>query len=325
MIQRFFSIAYNTFVETVCQPIYGVILLATAFMLVMNVSLAAFTLDDDNKMLLDIGLSTLLLSGLFLSAFSATGVLAREIQNKTVLSVISKPVSRPLFIIAKFVGLHAALVLAFYLSVLIFILGQRHGVMETSSTPWDGPVWAFGGGSLVLSGLIAAYCNYLYGKNFPITVIAIVTPLLTIAVLLVGKFDEHWDVIPFGSNFVGGQVLIAAFLVLLTVTIIAAVALAASARFGQMMTLMICTVVLALGTISDSAFGARLESSTLANIAYHTIPNFGIFSVIDGLSAGTAKTIIPIAYVGYATAYAGLITVGIIAIAVAAFQKREIG
>ena len=91
MFQRFYTVALNTFVETIRQPIYGVILLATATLLILNVSLAAFTLDDDDRLLLDLGLSTLLLSGLFLSAFSAAGVLSREIENKTVLTVISKP------------------------------------------------------------------------------------------------------------------------------------------------------------------------------------------------------------------------------------------
>ena len=114
MVQRFLALANNTFVETVRQPIYAVLLLATAAMLVLNVSLAGFTLEDDDKLLLDLGLSTLMLSGLFLSAFSATGVLTREIENKTVLTVISKPVGRPLFILGKFAGLLAALLLAFY-------------------------------------------------------------------------------------------------------------------------------------------------------------------------------------------------------------------
>ena len=78
MFSKAYSIAWNTFLETIRQPIYGVILLATSLMLVMNLGLAMFTLEDDNKLLYVLGLSTLLLSGLFLSAFSASGVLSRE-------------------------------------------------------------------------------------------------------------------------------------------------------------------------------------------------------------------------------------------------------
>ena len=325
MFQRFYALALNCFVETIRQPIYGVILLATAALMVLNVSLAAFTLENDNKLLIDLGLSTLLLSGLFLSAFSAAGVLSREIENKTVLTVISKPVGRPLFILGKFAGLTAALAVAYYLSVLVFILAVRHGVLQNSSDPWDAPVLTLGLGSVVVSLGGAAFCNYFYNKQFSTTAVAFLVPLFTLAVLMVGFFDEHFDVIPFGSNYVAGQVLIAAYLVSLAVMVTAAVAIAASTRLGQLMTLVTCTVVLGLGVISDYALGQHAESSTLAAVAYRAVPNIGPFWVVDGLVAGTEETTVTFDYVGYVTLYGLLITSGILGLAVALFQKREVG
>lgn len=325
MFQRFYAIALNTFVETIRQPIYGVIVLATAILLILNVSLAAFTLDDDDKLLLDLGLSTLLMSGLFLSTFSAAGVLSREIENKTVLTVISKPVGRPLFLVGKYVGLLAALIIAYYLATLVFILSVRHGVLQNTSDPWDAPVLVFGFGSFGVALTVGAFCNYFYGKDFPTTMFAVLTPLLTLAVLLVGKFDEHWDVIPLGSNFVGGQVFIAAYLVLLAVMVTAAIAVAASTRFGQLMTLVICTGFLSLGFISDYAFGQYEQSSVLAKIAYRTVPNIGPFWVIDGLNAGTEATTVTGEYIGFVTCYALLLVTGIVSIAIVAFQRREVG
>ena len=111
MLTRLYGIAATTFMETVRQPIYGVILLVTGMLMILNVTLAAYTLKDDNRLLLDAGLSTLLLAGLFLAAFSASGVLNREIENKTVMVVLAKPVSRPLFLAGKALGLFAASVL----------------------------------------------------------------------------------------------------------------------------------------------------------------------------------------------------------------------
>lgn len=325
MVQRFLAIANNTFVETVRQPIYAVLLLGTAAMLVLNVSLAGFTLEDDDKLLLDLGLSTLMLSGLFLSAFSATGVLTREIENKTVLTVISKPVGRPLFILGKFAGLLAALMLAFYLSFLVFILAQRHGVLQNTTDPWDAPVLTLGVGSLALSGIIAAFSNYFYGKDFPTAFLTVFAPMLTVAVLVVAKFDEHWEVIPFGSNFVGGQIVFAVYLVWLMVLLTSAVALAASTRLGQLATLVICTAFLAVGITSDYAFGQHASESYWAAAAYHILPNLGPFWVIDGLTAAKEETIIPIEYIAYATGYAGLLTLAILSVAVGSFQKREVG
>ncbi len=324
MFQRFLALASNAFVETIRQPIYGVILLATALLMIFNVSLAAFTLEDDDKLLLDLGLSTLLLSGLFLASFSAGGILGREIENKTVLTVISKPVSRTLFVLGKFVGLLGALVLACYLCDLVFILAVRHGVMQRSSDPWDAPVLVFGFGSLFISIVAAAFCNYFYARNFSTTVLAFVTVLLTLSVVLIGKLDEHWEVIPFASNFVGGQVFLAAYLVMLAIIVTAAVALAASTRFGQLMTLLTSTAVLGMGIASDYAIGRHAGTSHTAAFLYRIIPNVGPFWVVDSLISET-RTVVTFQYIGYATTYALLLTGGILSLAIIAFQRREVG
>ena len=149
--------------------------------------------------------------------------------------------------------------------------------------------------------------------------------MLTVAVVTVGFFDEHWEAIPFASNYVGGQVIFAAFLVSLAVMVSAAVAVAASTRMGQLMTLVTCTGVLGLGIISDYALGQHAETSKLAAFAYGVIPNVGPFWVVDGLVAGQVETTITPQYVGYVTLYGVLLTVGILGLAVALFQRREVG
>ncbi len=300
-------------------------LIATAVVLVLNASIAQYTLDDDDKLLLDLELSTLLLSGLFLAAFCASGVLTREIENKTVLTVISKPVSRPVFVIGKYVGLFAALCVAFYLYFLVFVLCVRNGTMSYASDPWDAPVLIFGFGAVLLGLVVAAFCNYFYHKEFSTFAIVLVTGMLTVGVLLTGIFDPHWEVIPFGSSLIGGQVVIAAYLVLLILMMIAAVALAAATRLGQLMTLVVCTGVLGLGIIADSVFGVHEEESVFAAVAYWATPNIGPFWIIDGLIADSVDTAVPARYVLYATAYAVLITTGILSLGVAMFQRREVG
>ena len=51
----------------------------------------------------------------------------------------------------------------------------------------------------------------------------------------------------------------------------------------------------------------------------------GPFWVIDGLAAESGQTTVPFNYLAYTTAYAGLLTTGILALAVASFQQREVG
>ena len=82
-------------------------------------------------MLIDIGMATVFVAGGLLAAFVATGVLTREIENKTALTVISKPVGRPLFVLGKFLGVAGALILlsTLYMSFVFLLvelaLGDR--------------------------------------------------------------------------------------------------------------------------------------------------------------------------------------------------------
>lgn len=319
---KLWGIAGNSFTETVRQPIYGVMLLVTTGLLVLNVGVSGYTLDDDNKLLKDLGLSTLLMSGLFLAAFSAAGILSREIENKTVLTVVSKPVSRPVFILAKFLGLTGALLLAFYLCSIVFLLTMRHKVMERASDVYDLPVILFGCGAILASILIAAFCNYLYDMHFSSLAIALALPLMTLALALVALIGPNWQIQRFGEDFIDGQLIGACVLVFGMVLILTAVAVAVSTRFGEVATLTICSIVLLLGLASDTLFGQYRETVLLAKVAYWMAPNLAFLWVTDAL---TQQDPITFRYVGTAFGYALLLVFAYLSIGVAAFQKREVG
>lgn len=322
MFSRFWGIVTNSFTETIRQPIYGVLLLVTTGLLVLNVGVSGYTLDDDNKLLKDLGLSTLLLSGLFLAAFSSAGILSREIENKTVLTVISKPVSRPVFLAGKFTGLSGALAVAFYLLGIVFLLAMRHKVLERASQHFDLPVIIFGVSAFMAAILIAAFCNYLYDMQFASTSIALAVPLMTLALALVALIDNEWRIQPFGKDFIDGQLIGAAVLVFAMIMILTAVAVAASTRFGQVMTLTVCLGVLLLGLVSDAMFGRYQADNLLAGFAYAVSPNLAFLWVTDAL---TQDNPITLAYVGLAFGYAILVVAAWLLLAIALFQKREVG
>ena len=322
MLVKLLAIAANTLLEAVRQPICGVILMVTAGLLMLNVALAGFTLEDDNKLLQDLGLSTLLLSGLFLAAFSATGGLSREIENKTVLTVISKPVSRPVFIAGKFVGLSAALAVAFYLSAIVFLFTIRHRVMETARDEFDMPVWLFGFGALALVFLIGGAANFLYRMTFSSTAVALAVPLFTVALLLVCLINPQWEIQSFGQDFVDGQILAATSLIFLAVLVLTAFAVAVSTRFGEVVTLVVCAGVLELGLMSDYLFGRYADQHWIADLAYRIVPNLSFFWVTDAL---TQERTISAGYVLQTAGYAGCHILAALLMAIALFQRREVG
>lgn len=355
MIQQFWSIAVNTFSEAVRQPIYVVITLVGMLLLIINPMLAAYTLENDNKLMIDLGLSTVLLAGLFLSAFSATGVLATEIENRTVLTVVSKPVNRPIFVLGKYFGVASAIMLAFWILSAVLSLTIRHRVMQTARDHFDMPVILFGFGAIVVSFLLATVGNYLYRWVFTSVLMKSLAVTLTVAFLLVLVIGKEFvlqtpvhDLIEHEAEL--GQTLLGLILVLQGVLVIAAVAVAASTRLGQVMTLIICMGVLVLGvsagflsswvdqqvhvpvgyswlgTMSailgaDAAVGVK-AIFVMVKLLYLALPNFQYFWPADAITQGHSFTL---TYIGSVVAYGTLYCGVVVSVAVGLFQSREVG
>jgi ABC-2 type transport system permease protein len=70
------TIAKNTLIETLRQPVYAAIVGIALLLFLLSPSLAMYTMDDDNKLLREIGLSTLFLTSLFVAIFSASGAVS---------------------------------------------------------------------------------------------------------------------------------------------------------------------------------------------------------------------------------------------------------
>lgn len=322
MLAKIYAISANTFLETIRQPIYGVVLVVTLILMIMNVGIAGFTLEDDNKLLAELGLSTLLLSGMFLASFSATSVLTREIENKTVLTVISKPVNRVMFLVGKYVGMLAALTLAYYLSFLAFVFSLQHEVLQTSADPWHYPVLVFGMGGAIISCIIAGFWNFLTGKAFVTTALALGTPLLTAGVFFCGIFGREWALQPLTAGIPAPGYWLSAGLIYCAVVVLSAVALAASTRLGQVMTLLVCIGLLMIGLISDYLLGDLATRYWLIDMLYRHIPNFSLFWIVEAINGGYA---IPGMYVVYTVIYGLMMTVAALMIGAFLFQRREVG
>ena len=101
MFTQTFAIARNAFFESIRQPIVLVLLVSATVLLLLASPLSAFTMENDQRMLLDIGLATIFMIGMLLAIFVSSNVLGREIHNKTTLTVVSKTVSRPQFVIGN--------------------------------------------------------------------------------------------------------------------------------------------------------------------------------------------------------------------------------
>ncbi len=189
MFTSLLAIARIAFIESVRQPIYPAMLLLAGILQVFNTWSTAFSMEyttssevvKDNKLLLDIGLAGVFVFGMLLAAFTATAVLSREIEDKTVLTVVSKPVSRPIVILGKYLGVAAALFIAVWVMSLSLMIGLRHGVMSTAADTLDMPVIVFTGSAVGITLLFSAWSNFFYGWSFPQTLSLTLAATLSVA------------------------------------------------------------------------------------------------------------------------------------------------
>ncbi|MCI0364170.1 MAG: ABC transporter permease [Phycisphaerales bacterium] len=257
MFQQTFAIIRNTFLESIRQPIMLVVLMIATIVIIFANPLSAFTMADDDRMYIDMGLATVFVCGALLAAFIATNVLGREIENRTALTVISKPVSRPLFVLGKYLGVAGALALATLYMGFVFMLVEQHSVLQTVRDPLHTPVILLGMGAGVIGVGTAIWCNYFYNKVFSSTVIGVTTPLAGAAYFFSMMFRPDFSLQPIGGNF-KLQMWLALGALLVAILVLSAIAVAASTRLGQMMTLCVTIGVFLLGMLSDWTFGRQL-------------------------------------------------------------------
>ena len=119
---KLLTIADNTFREGVRQPVYLVVVVFVVALLVVSFFMPFFTLSDDLRMFKDVCLAYILIGLLVTALLLASKVVDEEIENRTMLTLMSKPVRRWELIVGKFVGVMAAVTLALVIFAAVLTL-----------------------------------------------------------------------------------------------------------------------------------------------------------------------------------------------------------
>lgn len=118
---RIISIATNVFREVIRDRVLYLIglfalLMVAALQLLPQVSSVA-----SSKIIVDVGLGTIALLSLIVTLFVGTGLVNKEIEKRTVLVLLAKPMSRAEFIVGKHLGLTAVLAVLIGAMGLIYL------------------------------------------------------------------------------------------------------------------------------------------------------------------------------------------------------------
>src|SRR6266705_1691492 len=109
---RTFVILRHTFIESIVQPIYALLLTLGAAILTIFGLLPFFTLGEDTTMFKSVGLDVILILVLIATLFATSKSIFEEIEDRTMLTLMSKPVHKWQVLVGKFLGIILAALLA---------------------------------------------------------------------------------------------------------------------------------------------------------------------------------------------------------------------
>ncbi len=330
------AIARSTFTQCIRQPIYGVLLGITFAVLVLSLPLSGWTMgvqggdyaETDQMMLENVGLGTLLIiPGVAIASFSAVGAFRREIDSRTALTVLAKPVPRFAFVAGKMIGVMAAVTVAYYLSALALFMLVRHQVVSAAFSPIDWPVIVLGLTALGVSVLIGAAGNLFFNWSFIASSVWSMVITFTLAIGILMIVDKGWTAVDEigvstkGKAMIRPDLIWGTLLIYLGVLVLTATAVAASTRFSTAVTLLIVFAVFLVGSYHPALFTARNRGIPVVWLLGVLLPRLTYFYPLDALAS--QKTIPPI-YVLLALGYCLGYVVALTALAVAVFQRRPL-
>lgn len=107
-----FTLAHNTFREAIRDRVLTAALIFGGVLVAASVGLAPLTLGEQERVVRDLGLAAISFFTLLLIILVGTGMVYREIERRTIHTILTQPVSRPAFILGKFLGLYATVLVS---------------------------------------------------------------------------------------------------------------------------------------------------------------------------------------------------------------------
>jgi len=302
------------------QPTFFLIMVFGLALIVLSPLFSFFTLLQSKRLIQDAGLSSMLLTGLFLGIFSASGVIYRELKGRTAATILSKRVGRGEFILGKFLGIAASITAAVFIMSLVLSIVVRHGGKIAAYEDPDRPAIVLLLAPLLLSLICGVVANYFFNKNFCSSTILAMLFLVSGAFVLLCLVSPQWKIQPFGQHM-PWQIPVASLLLLLGIFVLSTCAIAVSVRFQLPVALIATSAIFLLGLMSDYIFGKAATNNIFARLAYSILPNMQCFWVGDAVGAQIG---IPAGYILTAAGYAVFYMAAVLFAGTMLLETREI-
>jgi ABC-type transport system involved in multi-copper enzyme maturation permease subunit len=183
-------IARNTFREATRDRVLAGVVIAGSLVIIGTRLLHALALGEGRRLTIDLGLTTISLFGLLIVILVGTSLVAKEIERRTIFNLLARPISRPAYLVGKWLGLSGALwVVAGSLGLVLW------GVLAVGGSGTLGPV--------VIQAAYLAGLELTVITALAVLFSALSTPVLsalyTIGFYAIGQWS--WDLREYARQF----------------------------------------------------------------------------------------------------------------------------
>ncbi|MCX6986342.1 MAG: hypothetical protein NT118_16585 [Lentisphaerae bacterium] len=312
---NFYHVARNAFRESLREPIFFLLLCTAVVLIGLFPTLSLFVFREQIKLVMDSSMATTMVFGLIAAVLCASHTVSREMRNGTVLLLLSKPVPRENFILAKIAGITAALTVFVFICNSASLISLR---IACDQFRLDFTTMYIYYGLLVTACVFGAVRNYVLRRSFASSAVAGILVLVTGFAIILNFIPSSSEIPPYSD------VVPAFFLIFFAVWIMGVITVTLSTRFDIVPNLTICSVLFFSGLISDYFFGKTAEESffSASAVFYALIPNWQFFWLADALAS---KKHIPVEYLLWTGLYCFVYMAFCSYLAVIMFRNKEIG
>ncbi|MCG8555235.1 MAG: ABC transporter permease subunit [Proteobacteria bacterium] len=306
---RIVAVAINTFREAVRDRVlHGVLGVALALLL-FSLALAEVSLNQQRRVVLDVGLASISLFSVLIAVFLGSSLLYKEIERKTLYVILPKPIERHEFLLGKYLGI------VLTAGVFVLIMGAvQLWVTAIQAQASAGPVVVV---AVALPGLLAAWMWRAHDRSL------VLIPWCAIAFAACA-----WTAAGAGVGL--GPIAAALCLNLAEVSVLTAVALLFSAFSTPFLTALLTFGVWLVGRSADRMVSIKsdvlpaqikLALRWLAEV----VPNFSLFvpgrhTLESHWESGAGPAVYVATSLGYALLYAAIVLL----LATAIFARRDL-
>ena len=125
-MNQIYAIAQNTFREAVRNRIFASLILFAVAMLGATLAMSSGSMHEEVRLMKDVGLFFMSTSAVAICIFIGVNLVYKELERKTIYTIMPKPIYRAQFLLGKYLGL------AFTMLVLVSVMGAVLGLLMTT-------------------------------------------------------------------------------------------------------------------------------------------------------------------------------------------------